>query len=170
MTEIVFDEGGTLDKYIGDAVMAFWGAPIHQEDHPLRACRAGLRFLEELGRLNSLWRSQGLPEIEIGIGICSGPMVVGNMGSDIRFNYTVMGDAVNVAARLEAANKDHQTRLLISEFTYDAVKEAVVAQPMGMIKVRGRQAAIRVYELRGLADPVSNAHPLRQERPARSYR
>ena len=170
MTEIVFDEGGTLDKYIGDAVMAFWGAPIHQEDHPLRACRAGLRFLEELGRLNSLWRSQGLPEIEIGIGICSGPMVVGNMGSDIRFNYTVMGDAVNVAARLEAANKDHQTRLLISESTYDAVKEAVVAQPMGMIKVRGRQAAIRVYELRGLADPVSNAHPLRQERPARFCR
>ncbi len=170
MTEIVFDEGGTLDKYIGDAVMAFWGAPIHQEDHPLRACRTALRFLEELGRLNPQWRCQGLPEIQIGIGICSGPMVVGNMGSDVRFNYTVMGDAVIVAARLEAANKEHQTRLLISESTYDAVKDAVVAQPMGMIKVRGRQAAIRVYELRGLADPVSNAHPLRRERPARSYR
>jgi adenylate cyclase len=151
MTQVVFDEGGTLDKYIGDALMAFWGAPIHQEDHPLRACRAALRFLEALGRLNPEWRSQGLPEIQIGIGISSGPMVVGNMGSDIRFNYTVMGDAVNIAARLEAANKDQGTHVLISESTYNAVKDAVVAQPMGVIKVRGRQAPIRVYELRGLA-------------------
>jgi adenylate cyclase len=151
MTQIVFEEGGTLDKYIGDALMAFWGAPIQQEDHALRACRAALRFLDALGELNRQWRSQGLPQIEIGIGISSGPMVVGNMGSDIRFNYTVMGDAVNIAARLEAANKDHGTRLLISESTYRAVQGSVAAEPIGGIKVRGRQAPIRVFELRGPA-------------------
>jgi adenylate cyclase len=151
LTRIVFEEGGTLDKYIGDALMAFWGAPIVQEDHALRACRAGLRFLDALARLNLEWRSQRLPEIEIGIGISTGPMVVGNMGSDIRFNYTVMGDAVNVAARLEAANKEHGTRLLISETTYNAVRSFSDAQPIGTIKVRGRQAPVRVYGLHSLA-------------------
>jgi adenylate cyclase len=158
MTQIVFEEGGTLDKYIGDALMAFWGAPIHQEDHALRACRAALRFLDALGELNRQWSSEGLPQIEIGIGISSGPMVVGNMGSDIRFNYTVMGDAVNVAARLEAANKEHATRLLISESTYRAVQDSVEAEPIGGIKVRGRQAPVRVFELRGLAGAQEVSH------------
>ncbi len=151
MTQIVFEQGGTLDKYIGDALMAFWGAPVHQEDHPLRACRAALQFLDALEVLNRQWRTQGLPEIQIGIGISTGPMVVGNMGSDIRFNYTVMGDTVNVAARLEAANKENGTRLLISEATYHAVKDGADARPVGTIRVRGRQGPVQVYELRALA-------------------
>ncbi len=99
MTRIVFEEKGTLDKYIGDAVMAFWNAPLDQPDHALRACRAALKFLDELERLKKRWREQSYPEFDIGVGINTGPMVVGNMGSDVRVDYTVMGDAVNLASR-----------------------------------------------------------------------
>src|SRR5207249_2137977 len=104
MTRIVFEEGGTLDKYIGDALMAF--------------CRAPVRFLDKLKELKAAWRDQNLPEFDIGVGVNTGPMIVGNMGSDIRFDYTVMGDSVNLASRLEGTNKEYETRILVSEATY----------------------------------------------------
>jgi adenylate cyclase len=150
MTGIVFEEGGTLDKYIGDALMAFWGAPVDQPDHALRACRAAVRMLDELGRLKAAWREQNLPDFDIGVGINSGPMIVGNMGSDIRFDYTVMGDAVNLASRLEGTNKEYETRVLISEATFRQVEGRVVARRLGAVRVKGKRKPVGIYELRGL--------------------
>jgi adenylate cyclase len=150
MTNIVFEEGGTLDKYIGDALMAFWGAPVAQGDHALRACRAALRFLEELERLRPVWRAEGVGEVAIGVGINTGPMVVGNMGSAVRFDYTVMGDAVNLASRLEGANKLFGTQVLLSEETHALVQTDVCARRLGAVRVRGKHKPTRVYELRHL--------------------
>ncbi len=154
MTAVVLEEGGTLDKYIGDALMAFWGAPVAQEDHALRACRAAMRFLAELERLRPLWRAEGLGEVEIGVGINTGTMVVGNMGSDVRFDYTVMGDAVNLASRLEGANKLFGTEVLLSEETHARVRGEVCARRLGSVRVRGKQRPTQVYELRHLGPPV----------------
>jgi adenylate cyclase len=154
MTDIVFDEGGTLDKYIGDALMAFWGAPVAQKDHALRACRAAMRFLEELKRLQPRWREDGVGQVDIGVGINTGPMVVGNMGSDVRFDYTVMGDAVNLASRLEGANKLFGTQVLLSEETYAQVRAEVCARRLGSVRVRGKQKPTEVYELRHLGLPT----------------
>jgi adenylate cyclase len=150
MTNIVFEEGGTLDKYIGDALMAFWGAPVAQEDHALRACRAAMRFLAELKRLQPRWRDEGVGDVQIGVGINTGPMVVGNMGSDVRFDYTVMGDAVNLASRLEGANKLFGTQVLLSEETHAQVRGEVCARRLGSVRVRGKQRPTQVYELRHL--------------------
>jgi len=154
MTRIVLDEGGTLDKYIGDALMAFWGAPVPQEDHALRACRTALRFLEELETLRGRWRAEGLPQIEIGVGINSGPMVVGNMGSDLRFDYTVMGDAVNMASRLEGANKLFHTSIMVSEDTWKRVAPQATGRRLGSLRLRGRSEAVRVWELMALRPPT----------------
>ncbi|MCJ7595151.1 MAG: adenylate/guanylate cyclase domain-containing protein, partial [Desulfobacterales bacterium] len=123
MTKVVFKYEGTLDKYMGDAVMAIYGAPLDQPDHPFRACNTALDMLEALKRLNEKWVLEGKPSLDIGIGVNTGMMMVGNMGSDQRFDYTVMGDAVNLGSRLEGANKTYQTNILISEFTYERVKE-----------------------------------------------
>lgn len=155
MTKVVFDEGGTLDKYIGDALMAFWGAPVAQADHALRACRAAMRFLEELERLRPQWAAEGVGEVEIGVGINTGPMVVGNMGSEARFDYTVMGDAVNLASRLEGANKLFGTRVLLSEETHARVQAEVCARRLGAVRVRGKQHPTQVYELRHLGPPTA---------------
>ncbi|MGZ6135479.1 MAG: adenylate/guanylate cyclase domain-containing protein, partial [Myxococcaceae bacterium] len=155
MTRIVFEEGGTLDKYIGDALMAFWGAPLPQEDHAVRACRTALRFLDVLEQLRRSWRAEGLPEIEIGVGINSGPMVVGNMGSDLRFDYTVMGDAVNMASRLEGANKLFQTSIMVSEDTWNRVASQATGRRLGSLRLRGRSESVRVWELLALRPPTS---------------
>ncbi|MCA3014854.1 MAG: adenylate/guanylate cyclase domain-containing protein [Myxococcaceae bacterium] len=150
MTGIVFEEKGTLDKYIGDALMAFWNAPLEQPDHALRACRAAVRMLERLDAMKPAWRAQGLPELEIGIGINSGLMVVGNMGSDVRVDYTVLGDAVNLASRLEGTNKEYDTRIIISEVTWQQVKTDVVTRRLGAVRVKGKRLPVNVYEVRGL--------------------
>src|SRR5712672_393344 len=124
MTDIVFRRRGTLDKYIGDALMAFFGAPLANARHALDGCEAALEMLEGLARLKERWRVEnaGLPDIEIGIGVNSGPMVVGNMGSAQRFSYTVMGDNVNLASRLEGLNKEYGTRVLTSGATLAAAR------------------------------------------------
>ncbi|MCU0701885.1 MAG: adenylate/guanylate cyclase domain-containing protein [Myxococcaceae bacterium] len=153
MTAIVFDEKGTLDKYIGDALMAFWNAPLDQPDHALRACRAAVRMLERLDAMKPTWRAAGLPELEIGIGINSGPMVVGNMGSDVRVDYTVLGDAVNLGSRLEGTNKEYDTRIIISESTWQQVKDAVVTRRLGAVRVKGKRLPVNIYEVRGLGRP-----------------
>jgi len=155
MTRIVLEEGGTLDKYIGDALMAFWGAPVPQEDHALRACRTALRFLDELDQLRDGWRAEGLPEIDIGVGINSGPMVVGNMGSDLRFDYTVMGDAVNMASRLEGANKLFQTSIMVSEETWHRIATQATGRRLGSLRLRGRSEPVRVWELIALRPPTA---------------
>lgn len=153
MTAIVFDEKGTLDKYIGDALMAFWNAPLDQPDHALRACRAAVKMLEKLDALKQQWREAGYPELEIGIGVNSGPMVVGNMGSDVRVDYTVLGDAVNLGSRLEGTNKEYDTRIIISESTWAQAKDELVCRRLGAVRVKGKRLPVGIYELRGLGKP-----------------
>ncbi|MDX1530899.1 MAG: adenylate/guanylate cyclase domain-containing protein, partial [Rhodothermales bacterium] len=123
MTHVIFEHGGTLDKYIGDAIMAFWNAPLAQEDHALRACRAALGMAARLDALRPTWEADGRPAVYARIGVATGRMVVGNFGSAERFDYTVMGDTVNLASRLEGANKLYGTTIMIAESTYEAVKD-----------------------------------------------
>jgi adenylate cyclase len=158
MTDIIVSRHqGTLDKYIGDAIMAFWGAPRAQPDHALRACQAALDMLAELERLREGWRAAGLPDIDIGIGLNTGPMSVGFVGSQDRFyNYTILGDAVNLASRLEGANKQYGTRILIGPATWAQVEGRVVARPIDLLRVKGKQEPVRIHELLGMA-PASAA-------------
>ncbi len=153
MTDIIVsDHQGTLDKYIGDAIMAFWGAPQEQPDHALRACRAALSMIERLGVLREGWRERGLPDIDIGIGINTGPMSVGFVGSQDRFyNYTVLGDAVNLASRLEGTNKEYGTRIILGSSTHDEVKDAVVVRELDLVRVKGKREPVHIYELLGIA-------------------
>ncbi len=150
MTRIVFEEKGTLDKYIGDAVMAFWNAPLEQPDHAVRACRAAWSMLQKLEELKAKWRSENYPEFDIGVGINTGPMIVGNMGSDVRVDYTVMGDAVNLASRLEGTNKEYETRVIVGEGSYPHVKDHVMLRRLGAVRVKGKRKPVRIYELRGV--------------------
>lgn len=153
MTDIIVSEhSGTLDKYIGDAIMAFWGAPKEVPDHPMLACRAALAMLRRLDELRSRWREAGLPDIDVGIGINTGSMSVGFVGSQDRFyNYTVLGDAVNLASRLEGANKEYGTRILLSQATLERVRGRVVAREVDSVQVRGKREPVVVHELLGLA-------------------
>jgi adenylate cyclase len=148
MSEKVFRHEGLLDKYIGDAIMAVYGAPIYREDHALLACRTALDMLAELRLLQADWKAQGLPLLDIGIGINTGPMVVGNMGSRDRFDYTVIGDAVNLGSRIENLNKTYGTRVLLSEFTYACVRgEFPHLREIDVTQVRGRREPVKIYEL-----------------------
>jgi adenylate cyclase len=147
MTDIVFKHGGTLDKYIGDAIIAFWGAPIDLQDHAYRACRCGVEMARRLNDLHGIWKSEGKPIFNFRIGINTGEVIVGNVGGNERFDYTVIGDSVNLAARLEAANKMYKTQILMSEYTYGFVKEKVFARELDLIVVKGKTKPVRIYEL-----------------------
>jgi adenylate cyclase len=169
MTDVVFAKRGTLDKYIGDAVMAFFGAPIDNDRHALSACEAALGMMAALTRLRAKWRSEdpAMPPVDHGIGIHSGRMVVGNMGSTQRFNYTVMGDNVNLASRLEGLNKDYGTHVIISEVTLVAARKAaggagetLAVRELDSVQVKGKEAPVRLYELRGLGEPPERDRPL----------
>jgi len=155
MTDIIVqDHAGTLDKYMGDAVMAFWGAPQAQPDHALRACRAALAMVDRLAELRGGWRARALPEIDIGVGINSGPMSVGFVGSQDRFyNYTVLGDAVNLASRLEGANKEYGTRILVAQATWERVRGQVVARELDAVRVKGKREPVVIHELLGVGPP-----------------
>jgi adenylate cyclase len=148
MTEIVFRHDGVVDKYIGDAIMAFWGAPGEQPDHARRACQAALDMVERLGLLQVEWARRGLPRLEAGIGINTGAMVVGNMGSRARLAYTVIGDAVNVASRLEGLSKEYGVRVVVGEATREAAGAAFDYRLLDVVAVRGRSEPLGVYELR----------------------
>jgi adenylate cyclase len=147
MTDIVIKYYGTLDKYVGDEIMAFWGAPVEMEDHALKACHAAIEMMEELHKMNKNWEMAGKPTLDIGIGINTGDMVVGNMGSASRMDYTLMGDNVNLGARLEGTNKVYHTHIIISEFTYEYVKNHVVARELDLIRVKGKALPVKIYEL-----------------------
>jgi adenylate cyclase len=148
MTDKVFEHRGSLDKYIGDAIMAVYGAPVAEPKHAALACRTALEMLAVLDGLKAGWQPRGLPAIDIGVGINTGPMIVGNMGSASRFNYTVVGDAVNLASRIESLNKTYGTNVLVSEYTYEAVKDEFrFAREIDSVRVRGRTQPVRLYEL-----------------------
>lgn len=147
MTDIIFKYDGLLDKYEGDAIMAVFGAPVDQADHAIRSCRCALDSQKALTAMRLRWRKEGKPELFVRIGINTGVVVVGNMGSRMRFDYTCIGDNVNLAARLETANKMFGTSILISGNTADLVKSVILCRFLGMIRVVGRQQAVPVYEV-----------------------
>ena len=149
-SDVIVANGGTIDKFIGDAVMAFWGAPTAQHDHAMHACRAALacRAAIEAAEVND---DRGRP-LQIRIGINSGRMLVGNIGSELRLNYTVIGDAVNVASRLEGANKQYGTQILIGAETARLIRDAFIIREIDSIVVYGRTEGFAAYELIGIVD------------------
>jgi adenylate cyclase len=148
MTRIIFRHQGTLDKYIGDAVMAIWGAPFTEPKHGERCCQAALNMLSRLVDLQKKWREDGLPAMEIGIGINTGIASVGNMGSSLRYGYTAMGDTVNLASRLEGLNKEYGTSILISESTRaDVTNDQIVIREIDFIRVKGKNQPVTIFEI-----------------------
>jgi len=152
MTDVVFKYDGTLDKYIGDAIMAVYGAPLDSPDHPFNACQSALEMIKELKRLNEKWVGEGRQAFDIRIGINTGPMMVGNMGSKQRFDFTAMGDSVNLGSRLEGANKSYKTSIIIGEITYERVKNEFVCMELDSVRVKGKKKPVKIYSLAGIKD------------------
>ncbi len=155
MTEIILEEEGTVDKYEGDAIVAFWGAPLDQEGQAGRACRAALRQQAALKELNRRFTEVGLPTLSCRIGLHTGEAVVGNLGSEKRFDYTVIGDAVNLASRLEGLNKFYQTAIMVSETTVQECAEDLEFRELDRVAVKGRETPITVYQLLALKGELS---------------
>jgi adenylate cyclase len=148
MTQIVFGRHGTLDKYIGDAVMAFWGAPFEEAGHAERACLSALDMMDHVRELQKQWEAQGKPHLDIGIGLNTGVASVGNMGSSLRYGYTALGDTVNLSSRLEGLNKEYDTHIVVNESTYAAAKSAgLVFRELDLIRVKGKDHPVTIYEL-----------------------
>ncbi len=173
MTKVILGSEGTLDKYIGDAILAFWGHPIAHDDDAARSCRAALEQFEGLHKLCDKWEKEGRPRIDMRIGIETGEVIVGDVGSELKLNYTVLGDTVNFASRLEAVNKIYGTHILIGETTRKLAGDAIEAREIDLLAVVGKTRPVRVYELLGMAGAVSE--PRRQgfalyEAGLRAYR
>ncbi len=145
MTDIIFNYEGTLDKYVGDEIMAFWNAPIEQENHAELATRAALDMMVKLYNLNELWPEE--KRLNIGIGLNTGIMTVGNMGSSNRMDYTLMGDNVNLGARLEGTNKIYGTNIIVSEFTYQVIKDTFLCRELDNIRVKGKKKPVQIFEV-----------------------
>ncbi len=152
MTEIILESGGIVDKYIGDAIMAFWGAPYDDPDHAMNACRATLKMQERITELHPRWELEYGENIIARCGLNTGRAVAGNMGSKHKFNYTLMGDTVNLASRFEGANKPYETLKMIGEGTYKVVKDQVVTRELDFLAVKGKERPVRVYELMCLVE------------------
>jgi adenylate cyclase len=151
MTRIIMAHQGTVDKFIGDALMAVWGAPVAMTDHAARACQAALDMQEAMSRLQEGWQGRGLPLLSARVGLHSGRVLAGNVGSTDRFNYTVMGDTVNLASRLEGVNKSYGTDILLSESTYEkAAAGRLLFRELDQVQVKGRHQPVTIYELAGL--------------------
>jgi adenylate cyclase len=155
MTNIVFKYDGMLDKYEGDAIMAVFGAPVERENDALDACYTAIEMQETLVGLREKWKSEGKPQLQARIGLNTGPMVVGNMGSESRFDYTVMGDAVNLGARLEPANKQYGTFVMMGEESYQKTKDKIVSRKLDLLRVKGKSEPIGVYEVVGRTGSVA---------------
>ncbi|MBT3923946.1 MAG: adenylate/guanylate cyclase domain-containing protein, partial [Nitrospina sp.] len=149
MTDILLQYDGTLDRYDGDAIKAFFGAPVFFEDHAKRACWVCLDMQDRLKELRVKFKEEGKPELLMRVGVNTGSMVIGNMGSTTRMMYGMNGDSVNLCARLEGANKQYGTYSLISEFTYQAAKEFIEVRELDTLRVVGRATPIKIYELLG---------------------
>jgi class 3 adenylate cyclase/ABC-type nitrate/sulfonate/bicarbonate transport system substrate-binding protein len=146
----ISQEGGTVDKFIGDGVMAFWNAPVERPDHVLRACAGALRAARRMERVNDAWEAAGRPRIRIRIGLNCANVLVGNVGSSARLSYTALGDGVNVAARLEGINKMFGTTICISDSIYDQVRTRILVRPLKRVQVKGRKTEFMIYELLAL--------------------
>ncbi|HME87469.1 MAG TPA: adenylate/guanylate cyclase domain-containing protein [Candidatus Nanoarchaeia archaeon] len=147
MTNIVLKNKGTVDKYIGDAVMAFWGAPLDEKEQELLACKTAIEMQEKLAELRKGWKH--LPSIEIGVGLNEGECIVGNMGSHERFDYTAIGDAVNLSSRLESLTKQYGVGVIVSESVHAKVQKQFVFRALDYVKVKGKKKPVKIYELVG---------------------
>ncbi len=146
MADIILKHNGTIDKYIGDAIMAFWGAPVKTDNHAEQAVLAGLEMLEGLKEVNRILKERGfMHEINIGIGINTGTATIGNIGSEKKKNYTIVGDAVNLSSRLESITKEYKTPLLFSEYTYHQINDKIDCKLIGNVKVKGREQSVDIY-------------------------
>ncbi|MFH0886820.1 MAG: adenylate/guanylate cyclase domain-containing protein [bacterium] len=150
MNDIIFKYEGTLDKYIGDAIMASFGVPVPHHDDALRAVKTAFEMQQALASLRQRWTFEGSQNFDIGVGINTGEAVAGNIGSEQRLEYTVIGDAVNLASRLESLNKEYKTHILISEFTYEEVRDKIEAKFVADVKVKGKTKAVGVYQVLGI--------------------
>lgn len=153
MSNIIIKHGGTIDKYIGDAIMALFGAPLDLPDHAGRACRTALDMMATLAELDRKWADQGRPQVRIGVGVNSGVVAVGNMGSDRLFDYTAIGDNVNLASRLEGLNKYYGTNILISEATVQKLNGGFILRPVDLVQVKGKAQPLEVFDLMGAGEP-----------------
>jgi adenylate cyclase len=157
LSHIITEHKGMVDKYIGDAIMAIYNAPIDVADHPTLACKSAVLMQLELKKINKKLKEKGFKEIEMGIGINTGFVAVGNMGSDIKFNYSALGDGVNLASRLESATKVVKEHILISKSTYDKIdKNYFICKAQGTIKVKGKAKEVEIYSLHGFGNYVIN--------------
>ncbi len=157
MSEVIRGANGTVDKFIGDAIMAFWGAPSDDPEHAVHACRAALEMTKKLGEIDAFLRERGLPRLDMRVGVNTGEVIVGNIGSPDRMNYTVVGDSVNLASRLEGLNRFYGSRILIGEATAQAVADTLVVRPLEWVAVKGKDKVILIYELLGEVDEVDEA-------------
>ena len=148
MVAVVFDHRGTVDKFVGDMIMALYGAPLDDEDHADHAVQTALAMIRTLQEMNGQWQAQGKPTLDIGIGVNTGDMVAGNIGSDTIMSYTVIGDAVNLGARLESLNKEYATRIIISEFTRARLEGQYDIHPLGEVVVKGKTRPVAIFEVK----------------------
>jgi adenylate cyclase len=148
MVQVLFEHCGTLDKFVGDMVMGLFGAPLDDPDHAEHAVQAALAMTRALDELNTGWAAAGRPVLDIGIGISTGDMVAGNIGSDTIMSYTVIGDTVNLGARLESLNKEYGTRIIVSEATRAAIKGRYDIRPLGEVTVKGKSRPVAIYEVK----------------------
>jgi len=149
LTKILIKENATIDKYIGDSIMAFWGAPDEDENRSFHACRAALLCQNELNELNKKWAENNLPVLNTRIGLHVGNAIVGNIGSSDRMNYTLLGDAVNLASRLEGTNKIYKTRIIISQSIFENINNLFLTIPLDIVMVKGKNEPVKIYELIG---------------------
>jgi adenylate cyclase len=165
MTDILFESGGTLDKYIGDAMVAFWGAPLDMADHAYQAVRGAQLMLEALPEVNKEFEKKKLPKVNIGIGLNTGEVTVGNMGSNKIFQYTALGDSMNLASRLESLTKEYGVNLMISEFTLgklgDKAREFRI-RPLDLVQVKGKSEAVKIFEVIPNWSPWAKEDALRE--------
>jgi class 3 adenylate cyclase/ABC-type nitrate/sulfonate/bicarbonate transport system substrate-binding protein len=172
VSSAISEEGGTVDKFIGDGVMAFWNAPIKRPDHVLRACAAALRAARRMERVNDAWEEEGRPRIHLRIGLNCANVLVGNVGSSNRLSYTALGDGVNVAARLEGINKQFGTTICISDSIYDQAQADLLARPIKRVQVKGRKTEFMIYELLALRasdDPDLRVRDRDEQRSAMTW-
>ncbi|MDD9893624.1 MAG: adenylate/guanylate cyclase domain-containing protein, partial [Gammaproteobacteria bacterium] len=156
ITRVIHENRGTIDKYMGDAVMAFWGAPLHDDDHAYHSVTAGMKMIEALDALQPHFKSKGWPEIKVGVGVNSGPMNVGNMGSEFRMAYTVLGDTVNLGSRLEGLTKQYGVQFIVSEITAQAAPQYLYRE-LDAVRVKGKQEPVRIFEPVGGVEAASEA-------------
>lgn len=155
MLDVLLPERGTLDKLIGDAIMMYFGCPIRDDRHAVQACRGALAMQRQMALLNTQWAGRSLPPLRTRIGINTGPAIAGNMGTDAIFNYTILGDAVNLASRLEGVNKEYGTLVIIGEQTWQRVHSSFVTRELDWIRVKGKTEPVAIYELVAEAGAVS---------------